>query len=83
MEQGDHGSEMFFILSGRLMVKRGKQILCTLQAGEMFGEIAVLQNHAKRTATVVALDICELVVLAKVLLCGASSMHATLAHGRT
>ncbi|AZN35262.1 Crp/Fnr family transcriptional regulator [Iodobacter ciconiae] len=65
--QGSVGDEMFAVLHGRLKVVRssdeGKEAtICILEAGEMFGEIAMLDGGL-RTATVETLEACELLVL--------------------
>jgi CRP/FNR family transcriptional regulator, cyclic AMP receptor protein len=65
--QGSVGDEMFAVLHGRLKVVRssdeGKEAtICILEAGEMFGEIAMLDGGL-RTATVETLEPCELLVL--------------------
>ncbi|WP_130107179.1 Crp/Fnr family transcriptional regulator [Iodobacter fluviatilis] len=65
--QGSLGDEMYAILHGRLKVVRssteGKEAtICILEAGEMFGEIAMLDGGA-RTASVETIEACELLVL--------------------
>jgi CRP-like cAMP-binding protein len=65
--QGSLGNEMYAILHGRLKVVRssaeGKEAtICILEAGEMFGEIAMLDGGA-RTASVETIEACELLVL--------------------
>ena len=63
---GEVGCEMFFISSGSLNVtnRDGSIIYATLSAGQFFGETAlVLQGN--RTATVTAMDYCDLYVLEK------------------
>jgi CRP/FNR family cyclic AMP-dependent transcriptional regulator len=65
--QGSLGDEMFAILHGRLKVIRssaeGKEAtIGILEAGDMFGEIAMLDG-GPRTASVETLEHCELLVL--------------------
>ncbi|SMC16055.1 cAMP-binding domain of CRP or a regulatory subunit of cAMP-dependent protein kinases [Andreprevotia lacus DSM 23236] len=65
--QGTEGEEMYAVLRGRLKVSRtsseGKEAtLAILEGGEVFGEIAMLDGGA-RTASVEALEPCELLVL--------------------
>lgn len=64
--EGDRGQQAYLIKSGRVTLSRntgnGDAVIATLQAGAVFGEMAVL-GEGKRTATAVALDHCELVML--------------------
>ncbi len=65
--QGTPGNEMYAVLHGRLKVIRssaeGKEAtISILEAGEMFGEIAMLDGGL-RTASVETLEPCELLVL--------------------
>lgn len=65
--RGDSGSQVFVILSGRLKVQTtsadGDDIAFgIMDPGEVFGELALLTG-GQRTATIVALDPCELLVL--------------------
>ena len=61
VRRGDSGESMFFIAHGQVeaVVPDGSFLL---HAGEFFGEIAVL-GKTKRTATVIAREACELLVL--------------------
>ncbi len=67
--KGDKGSQVFVILRGRLKVvttsAEGDDIVFGLMdPGEVFGELALLAGTGGvRTATVVAVDECELLVL--------------------
>jgi CRP/FNR family transcriptional regulator, cyclic AMP receptor protein len=47
--QGDPAREMFFVVSGRLWVKE-RQV--AIEAGEVFGELGLLDSDQARTATV-------------------------------
>ena len=51
--KGDHGSAMYFIASGKARVHDGKVELATLEAGDLFGEMAVLDSDV-RSASVTA-----------------------------
>lgn len=51
--QGDPGSGVFLIASGRARVVRGDEIIATLGPGEYVGELSVL-DRAPRVASVVA-----------------------------
>ena len=66
--KGDRGSQVFVILSGRLKVMttspEGDDIMFGLMdPGEVFGELGLLLGEGIRTATIVAVDPCELLVL--------------------
>jgi serine/threonine-protein kinase len=64
VREGESGDAAFVILSGRCDVRRrspgGERSLRVLEAGEVFGETALLAP-GPRTATVVALEDCRLV----------------------
>jgi CRP/FNR family transcriptional regulator, cyclic AMP receptor protein len=67
VQQGTPGHEMYAVLHGRLKVVRssaeGKEAtIGILEAGEMFGEIAMLDGGL-RTASIETLEPCELLVL--------------------
>ena len=66
IREGDVGREMFIIKSGSVEVlkKDGGSLipLAVLERGDFFGEMAILED-APRTATVVARETTELVVL--------------------
>ncbi|MEP7240507.1 MAG: cyclic nucleotide-binding domain-containing protein [Devosia sp.] len=50
---GDHGDEFFVVRSGKVSVRLGNRTLQTLGEGEIFGEMAIVDN-APRSASVVA-----------------------------
>jgi voltage-gated potassium channel len=64
--EGDPGTEMYFISSGRLQVltEDGKADLATLGEGDFFGEMALLLDQP-RTASVRAVGYCDLYRLEK------------------
>jgi CRP-like cAMP-binding protein len=62
MRQGDRGSEMFVIVSGKLAVERDGKALAEHGSGAVVGEIALLAEMP-RTATVIALEPSRLFVL--------------------
>jgi CRP/FNR family cyclic AMP-dependent transcriptional regulator len=67
VRQGDVDGDLYAVLRGHLKVtacdRHGHEIVLSLmQPGEVFGEIALLEGLA-RSATVTALDQCELVVI--------------------
>lgn len=55
------GDSMFFMASGTAAVfsVEGKEI-CHLTDGDHFGEISLLEKDRKRTATIIALETCEI-----------------------
>jgi CRP-like cAMP-binding protein len=66
--KGDRGSQVFVILSGRLKVmttsSEGDDIMFgIMDPGEVFGELGLLLEEGIRTATIVAVDACELLVI--------------------
>ncbi|MEN8181800.1 MAG: Crp/Fnr family transcriptional regulator [Myxococcota bacterium] len=66
--KGDSGSQVFVILSGRLKVMTtssdGDDIVFGLMdPGEVFGELGLLLEEGTRTATIAAVDDCELLAL--------------------
>jgi CRP/FNR family transcriptional regulator len=52
---GSLGDALFLILSGQVAVHRGPQTFATLQAGEFFGEMSLVEP-APRSATVTAMS---------------------------
>lgn len=65
--QQDEGDALFFILKGRIELSVSgddgrKLVLDVLSRGAFFGEIALL-NPGSRTATIMALDDCQLLML--------------------
>jgi CRP-like cAMP-binding protein len=66
--QGDPGDSLHLLDSGRVAVRvltpQGEQaILTILGPGKVFGELALLDGHSRRTATVTALQACETITL--------------------
>ncbi len=53
--EGDIGRALFLIESGRVELTRGGQRLAVLEAGDYFGEMALLEERP-RTATATAVD---------------------------
>ena len=69
VQAGDRTDNIYLILTGELMVQISDQegrevILAMLRPGEMFGEMGVIDDHP-RSATVIATEPCDLVVIAK------------------
>lgn len=61
-EQGQMGREAYIILSGTVEIKRGGRKIASLGAGDIVGELSLL-DHGPRTATVVCDTDCVLFVL--------------------
>jgi CRP-like cAMP-binding protein len=62
--EGESGAQMFAIRRGKVAVRVRGQTVDTLGEGEVFGEMALL-DQAVRTATVVTLEETELVAIDK------------------
>jgi len=60
--KGDRGYEMYFVASGALEV-RVEPAPIKLKTGDFFGELALMHPARRRTADVVALGFCRLLVL--------------------
>jgi CRP-like cAMP-binding protein len=54
VREGEVGYEFFVIKSGQADVTQGARVLRLLGPGEFFGEIAIVSEDGKRTATVSA-----------------------------
>ena len=68
VSEGDTGNEMYWLLDGTLEVLVKDQKVSTLQAGDFFGERALLDASGdgnKRTATVRSVSRCQLLALAR------------------
>ena len=61
-EQGQMGREAFVILSGSVDIRCGGRKITSLGAGEVVGELSLL-DHGPRTASVVCATDCDLFVL--------------------
>ncbi len=55
--------EMFFILDGAFVVEAGGRIIAHLHRGDVFGEIALLVDEGRRTATIRSLTAGRVLVL--------------------
>lgn len=69
LQAGDRTDNIYLILTGVLKVQISDQegrevILSMLNAGEMFGEMGVIDDHP-RSATVISTEPCDLVVIPK------------------
>jgi voltage-gated potassium channel len=65
-KKGDQGSEMYFIIKGKLKVLTGdeKKVLNIISDGDFFGELALFKNEI-RMATVQAETYCDVYILNK------------------
>lgn len=67
---GDHAAGVFYVVSGQFAVKKftgfeeKMQVVALLSSGAVIGENGILENH-RRTATVVAVEQCEVVELSR------------------
>ena len=65
-QEGDKGEEMFILQSGKVKISkriRGvEKTLATLEKGEFFGEMAIL-NDKPRSATAETIEECEMLVI--------------------
>lgn len=82
--EGETGEAMYVVVSGRLFVSRRRAdgsplVLATIEAGEAIGELALLDD-APRSATVRALDSCEVLVIHRKAIRERSSLAAVLYH---
>lgn len=62
MDQGQMGREAFVVLEGAVAVKRNNRKVATLTAGDVVGEMSLL-DKGPRTATVVCETDCTLLVI--------------------
>ena len=67
IREGDYGKEVFLIIAGKVVVtekvKKGSyKVLNSLGPGEIFGEMAMLENTS-RSATLIAATPCKLLAL--------------------
>jgi CRP-like cAMP-binding protein len=60
-QEGETGEEMFFVLSGRVMLQEGRKT-AVIGQGQAFGEATFLLGKA-RSATAVALEPCRCVII--------------------
>lgn len=64
MKEGEPGDFFAFLLSGELAVEKNKRTLVTLQPGECFGEMAIIQRgQHTRSANIVALTTARVVTI--------------------
>lgn len=68
-QYGDPGDKLFMILEGKVRISRqvsgmGEEALAVLGAGQVFGEVALL-DESPRSADAIAHERCRLLVIAK------------------
>ena len=59
-EKGDEGSELFVIKQGQIELRLGDRLLRTIETGDIFGEMALVDG-SPRSATAVAISAVEVV----------------------
>ena len=64
LKRGDASTELYVILGGNVVLRDGPAEVARLGAGEMFGEMALV-NSQSRTATAVALETTSAFVLSE------------------
>lgn len=67
--KGDAGHEMYVLLTGKIQIidenLEGKELIAELKPGELFGEMAMFEKSHKRSATAVAVENSQLLVLSE------------------
>jgi CRP-like cAMP-binding protein len=61
--QGEYGAEMYGLISGIVELKVNDQVKETIQAGDIFGEGAIVQPTHTRASTAIAKTDCEIATL--------------------
>ena len=79
VEEGKPGHEFFLIIDGNASVKRGKREIAKLGPGQYFGELALL-DRGPRSASVIAKNDMEVLVLGQREFAGVIDEVPTLAH---
>ena len=59
--EGDEAHAMYVVKHGTLRILSGSTILETVRDGGLLGEMAIVEEHMPRSATVIAGTYCELV----------------------
>lgn len=79
VDQGQIGKEAYILLSGTATVRRNGKKVATLSAGNIVGELSLL-DHGPRTATVIADTNCTALVITHRNLIGVIDAVPALAH---
>merc|ERR1711865_1133330 len=58
LKEQQYGNEMFILRHGTVRVEKGGKALVELHSGVVIGELAVMGNDKRRTATVVCTSLC-------------------------
>ena len=58
--EGDPGEYLYALMEGEVEIRKGEKVLATLGPGEIFGEMALLDN-SPRSASAVAKSDCKIV----------------------
>ena len=75
--QGTTGNQMYVVLGGSVGLYDGKKLITTLRAGDMFGEMALI-NSEPRSATAMASEHCRLFVLSETTFQKLMTKHAAI-----
>lgn len=65
VKQNDIGEELFFIMQGKVDVIKNEKIIATLGEGFFFGEISLVMENSRRTASVFTRTSVDVFVLNK------------------
>ena len=60
--KGDPGDSAYVLISGRVEIRSGGHVVETMEPGEMFGEMALIDAEP-RSASAVAVGRCELIMI--------------------
>eukprot|EP00747_Dinoflagellata_sp_TGD_P181693 gnl/TRDRNA2_/TRDRNA2_35612_c0_seq1.p1 gnl/TRDRNA2_/TRDRNA2_35612_c0~~gnl/TRDRNA2_/TRDRNA2_35612_c0_seq1.p1 ORF type:complete len:433 (+),score=105.13 gnl/TRDRNA2_/TRDRNA2_35612_c0_seq1:66-1364(+) len=63
MRENAYGNEMYILQAGQVKVEKGGKFIVKLSGGVVLGELAVLGDDKRRTATVVCAGLCLVYVL--------------------
>ncbi|MCD4685919.1 MAG: cyclic nucleotide-binding domain-containing protein [Anaerolineae bacterium] len=63
-QQGDEGDVMYGIQAGEVDIKHNDRLIRTLEPGDIFGEMAVIDREPRSAAAIAKTD-CKLVVIDK------------------
>jgi CRP-like cAMP-binding protein len=53
-KEGERGDELMIVLEGEVEIRHGGRVVAGLTAGDYLGEVALLEDDARRSATAVA-----------------------------